>query len=165
MKITESKLRRIIRELIKENVNGSSVYPFRVSLDTAFGDERYSDLRHNDDRDEINNFDELCVKIAGCAETIRFHLSEMRYDDSMTEEAKMEKFLSHFYVEGLEELQSNKVEETLRALLKKQETDPYFAGRAGELMDGYQHMISEPSVGGEKFVKFVSKICTKELGF
>ena len=164
MRITESRLRRIIRELIKENVNGSSVYPFRVELDTTFGDERYSDLRHNR-KEKINNFDELCVKIAGCAESISFYLSETRYDHSMTEEEKIEKIFSHFYVEGLEELQSNKVKEALHALLKKQKTDPYFAGRAGELMDGYQHMISEPSVGGEKFVKFVSKICTKELGF
>ena len=46
MRITESKLRSVIRSVIKESVGGLSVYPFKVELDTTFGDEMYIDLRN-----------------------------------------------------------------------------------------------------------------------
>lgn len=161
MRITESKLRRIIRNVIIESINNEKNYPFDLQVNLDFSkDKYYDDIRLT----KIVNFDKLCVTIAGIAEHIVYSINEMKYDDTISEEDITETILSSINT-SLNKDSSDSVIEAIKALLQEKKSDRYFGGRAGELSDGYESDIHKSEVGAGKLITLIKSICTESLGF
>jgi hypothetical protein len=142
MRITESRLRRIIRSVIVESVNMESVYPFKIS--------------HDGDENIINTFNELCVGLASIASYIVYDEPYENYGGYSS---------SHeIEIHGLRKDREKAVKDAFNALIAKCKNKEIFIGRIGELSKGYEDHIVEEE-GGKKIMALIGKFCSKDLGF
>ncbi len=154
MRITESRLRRIIRSVIEENMDmGNSVYPFNIVYDG--------------DLDKVNSFNALCVRLASVAGAIIDETYEYRSrfkDYERFSPEFIELALSMFQVEGLSEEREKAVKKAFLALMNESKKDENFIGRIGELEIEYAYYIEEDPQG-KALMKLVKSYCTEDLGF
>ena len=154
MRITESKLRRIIRSVIAENVGmGNSVYPFNIVYDG--------------DLDEVNSFNELCVRLASIGEAIMYETYESRsrfkdYERFSPEFIELAQAM--IQVEGLSEEGEKAVKRAFSALMDKLKKDESFIGRIGELEIEYADYIEE-DLQGRALMELIRLDCAEALGF